>query len=139
MIDLSALMSSLITQLRNDSIVSSETKIVSAYSLKKLPNPLLQTYVVLNIDEAQVEDTREFPQYDKVIHMTVSINIHRTETSNPVYLFRAFSNIVGSMETSNLFDMTDAQCKAVKRNADTNSILLPCKIKFDVYYHSERY
>lgn len=114
---------------------ASDSQTVTAVSYEKnlIANPLRKTYIILNPSKITV-----LPYHDdygiktKQVDFLLSVNIHRSEQSDPKMLLRVFSETLTSLDESSLYSIEEAACGEIKSDADTNSIFLPCTFKFSV-------
>lgn len=115
------------------SYLDSDTQVRLAYRKNVLPNPLRKTYITLNPDKITV-----LPYHDnggvntKTVTYNVGLNIHIPESGNPSLLLRDFSSVLTTLDESGVFGIEEATCGEIKSDSDTNSVYLPCNVKFTV-------
>lgn len=133
MINIDGVMDSLKDVIAQRGIIGSEIKVKLAYQKNVLPNPVRKTYITLNPEKITVlPHHNDYGYYSKQVNYSVNMNIHIPEEANPSMLFRDFSFILTGLDEGGIFDIEDAACGKIKSDPDTNSIYLPCKIKFTV-------
>ncbi len=80
------------------------------------------------------ENTQEGSSYTKVILYTIGLSLHKAEGENPSNLLSKFSSILEAFEESTSYTVYNAGFNELKRDADSNSIILPAYITFKMYY-----
>ena len=102
---------------------------------RTLPNPLRSLYTVVKPVKMTVEEnTEEGSSYSKVVRYTVGISLHKAERRDPSELLTRFTIALEVFEASNDFTVFDAGFDSMKRDPDTNSIVLPAYITLKMYY-----
>lgn len=102
---------------------------------RTLPNPLRSLYTVVKPVKMTVEEnTEEGSTYSKVVRYTVGISLHKAERRDPSELLTRFTIALEVFEASNDFTVLDAGFDSMKRDPDTNSIVLPAYITLKMYY-----
>lgn len=102
---------------------------------RTLPNPLRTLYTVVKPVKMTVEEnTEEGSSYSKVVRYTVGISFHKAERRDPSDLLTRFSIALEIFEASNNFAVESAGFDSMKRDPDTNSIVLPGYITLKMYY-----
>ena len=102
---------------------------------RTLPNPLRSLYTVVKPVKMTVEEnTEEGSTYSKVVRYTVGISLHKAERRHPSELLTRFTIALEVFEASNDFTVLDAGFDSMKRDPDTNSIVLPAYITLKMYY-----
>lgn len=102
---------------------------------RTLPNPLRSLYTVVKPVKMIVEEnTEEGSTYSKVVRYTVGISLHKAERRDPSELLTRFTIALEVFEASNDFTVLDAGFDSMKRDPDTNSIVLPAYITLKMYY-----
>ncbi len=102
---------------------------------RTLPNPLRSLYTVVKPVKMTVEEnTEEGSTYSKVVRYTVGISLHKAERRDPSELLTRFTIALEVFEESNDFTVLDAGFDSMKRDPDTNSIVLPAYITLKMYY-----
>lgn len=125
----------LIVFLKGKEVISSGSKILPAYIPSKLPNPLRSIYIVVKPEKLTVEkNEEEGVKYDKVVKFTVGISIRKSERENPAELLAKFTAILNALEKDKGYNVLNAGFKEMKRDADSNSVVLPCYITVKMYY-----
>lgn len=125
----------IVTFLKADEIVASNNKITFGYSITTLPNPLRKIYTVVKPQKMTVEEnTEEGSSNTKVILYTIGLSLHKAEGENPSNLLSKFSSILEAFEESTSYTVYNAGFNELKRDADSNSVILPAYITFKMYY-----
>lgn len=135
MINCYTVISNIKSVLTSSSAVSSGNEIVFGYNTHRLPNPLRKVYTVLkplSLVSKPYEGTDA--AYTKTAVFTVGINLHKAERYNPTDLLSRFTLIMDELEKSKSFGISESGFSEMKRNADTNSIILPCYVKLRIHY-----
>ncbi len=121
--------------LEKDNAVAATNTITLSFYPRTLPNPLKTMFTVVKPQEMTVaENTEEGSTYSKVIRYTVGISIHKAERRDPSDLLSKFSAVLNAFESSNDFTVESAGFDSLKRDPDTNSIVLPGYVTFKMYY-----
>lgn len=118
------------------SIEVSGTNIITlSFYPRTLPNPLKTLYTVVKPLKMTVEEnTEEGSTYSKVIRYTVGISIHKAERRDPSELLIRFSSVLEALEADDRFVIESAGFDSLKRDPDTNSIILPGYVTLKMYY-----
>lgn len=121
--------------LEANEIVSGANVITLSFNPRTLPNPLRTLYTVVKPLKMTVEaNTEEGTTYAKVVHYTVGISLHKAERRDPSELLTRFSYVLDALEKSNQFSVESAGFDNMRRDPDTNSIILPGYVTLKMYY-----
>lgn len=121
--------------LEADELVSGTNIITLSFYPRTLPNPLRTLYTVVKPQKMTVEENKEEgSSYSKVVRYTVGISIHKAERRDPSELLSRFSAVIDAFEKSDEFTVESAGFDSLKRDPDTNSIILPGYVTFKMYY-----
>lgn len=133
MTNIDSVLLSLRDEIEQNGITGSEIKVKFSYQKNVLPNPIRKTYIILNPEKITVLPYHsEYGYYRNQITYTVGISIHIPEEGNPSILFRDLSFILDRLDEGGVFNIESATCGEIMSDSDTNSIFLPCSIKFTV-------
>lgn len=121
--------------LAGDEVFAGNNVVTLGFVPRTLPNPLMTLYTVVKPIKMTVEEnTEEGSTYPKVVRYTVGISLHKAERRDPSNLLTRFSIGLEVLENNNTVDVIEAGFDSMKRDPDTNSVVLPGYITLKMYY-----